>query len=153
MTYRNDPRRVFFGAFAAIFFAMFLPGISRFARAADAPTALVAQAAAQMDATLGGLVRDGRSSFAAGIFVEDGAVTFARSYGVEGPGSSNPFALDSTFIDLNSIVKIFTAVAVAQLIEHGNITSIDDPINRYLKHFKLPLAFWSRSDHSCHRHA
>jgi CubicO group peptidase (beta-lactamase class C family) len=109
--------------------------------AADTHAWLIERSAAQMDATLGDMINERRSSFAAGIFVKDGRVAFAKTYGVEAPASSQPLSLDSTLFDLNSITKIFTAIAIAQLVERGSIASIDDPINRYLKHFKLPLAF------------
>lgn len=95
----------------------------------------------QTDATLGEMVRGGRSSFAAALLVDQGRLAFAQAYGVEGPDSSAPFSIDSTRFDLNSIAVMFTAVAIAQLIERGTIKSIDDPVNLYLKHFKLPAAF------------
>jgi CubicO group peptidase (beta-lactamase class C family) len=87
------------------------------------------------------MVRAGRSSFAAAVLVDDGRLAFARAYGVEGPGAATPFSLDSTEIDLNSIIKLFCAVSIAQLVDRGVIKSIDDPVNLYLKHFKLPPAF------------
>lgn len=111
------------------------------ARAAVASELLAASVAKQTDTTLGGLVRSQRSSFAAAVFVQDGQTSLARAYGVEDPASRLPFSIDSTLVDLNSEIKIFTATAVAQLIDRGMIASIDDPINRYLKHYQLPLAF------------
>ena len=108
---------------------------------ADAPDSLASRVHQQMDETLGGLVRDGRSSFAAGFFVEEGRVAFSQTYGVEDPTTRLPYSIESTFFDLNSIGKLFTAIAVAQLVDRGLIASIDDPINLYLKHYKLPLAF------------
>jgi len=95
----------------------------------------------QTDATLGALVREGRSSFAVAILVRDGSTQFARTYGLENPWSQTPFSVDSTLVDLNSIEKLFIAVAIAQLVEQRVIGSIDDPVNRYLKHYQLPDAF------------
>ena len=100
-----------------------------------------AQVRARTDETLGGLVRDGRSSFAAAVFVQNGRVAFEQAYGLEQPDPNVPFSIDATHVDLNSIRKVFTATAVAKLVSEGKIASIDDPINRYLTHFKLPLAF------------
>jgi CubicO group peptidase (beta-lactamase class C family) len=113
------------------------------ARAAAAVGAeqFAAQVRARTDETLGGLVRDGRSSFAAAVFVQNGRVTFEQAYGLEQPDPKTPFSIEATHVDLNSIRKIFTATAVAKLINEGKIASIDDPINRYLTHFKLPPAF------------
>jgi CubicO group peptidase (beta-lactamase class C family) len=95
----------------------------------------------QTDATLGDMVRAGRSSFAAALLINRGRLAFSRAYGVEGPDSPAPFSIDSTQFDLNSVAVMFTSVAITQLIERGAIKSIDDPVNLYLKHFKLPSAF------------
>ncbi|MDP9011815.1 MAG: beta-lactamase family protein [Pseudomonadota bacterium] len=92
------------------------------------------------DATLGALVRDGRSSFAAAVLVRDGRAAEAPGYGVEDPLSRAPISIDSTLIDLNSLRKLFIAVAIAQLIDRHDIGSIDDPVNLYLKHYQLPKA-------------
>jgi CubicO group peptidase (beta-lactamase class C family) len=87
------------------------------------------------------MVRAGRSSFAAAVLIADDRLAFSTAYGVEGPDARTPFSVDSTEFDLNSINKLFCAVAIAQLIDRGVIKSIDDPVNDYLKHFKLPPAF------------
>lgn len=55
--------------------------------------------------------------------------------------SKTPISIDSTLVDLNSIEKLFIAVAIAQLVERRMIGSIDDPVNRYLRHYQLPDAF------------
>jgi CubicO group peptidase (beta-lactamase class C family) len=94
----------------------------------------------QTDDTLGGMVRAGRTSFAAALLVQQGRLAFAKAYGVEGP-DAGPFSIDSTQFDLNSVAVMFCSVAIAQLIDRGAIKSIDDPVNLYLKHFKLPAAF------------
>lgn len=122
---------------------LFLAGAVSSARAEPAAAAdsFEAQVRARTDETLGGLVRDGRTSFAAAVFVQNGRVSFEQAYGLEQPDPQVPFSIDATHVDLNSIRKIFTATAVAKLVSEGKIASIDDPINRYLTHFKLPLAF------------
>ena len=102
---------------------------------------LEAQMRARTDEALGGLVRGGHSSFAAAVFVQNGRIVFEQAYGEEQPEPAVPFSVEATHVDLNSIRKVFTATAIAQLISQGKIASIDDPINRYLTHFKLPLAF------------
>jgi CubicO group peptidase (beta-lactamase class C family) len=126
-------------AFTILLFASALP-TERAVGAVDADP-FEAQVRARADATLGGLVREGRSSFAAVVFVQNGRVAFEQAYGLELPDPPAPFSIDATHVDLNSIRKIFTATAIAQLVSQGKIASIDDPINRYLTHFKLPLAF------------
>ncbi len=102
---------------------------------------LEAQFRTQADATLGGLVRGQRSSYAAAVLVEGGKETAALAYGVEDPASRTPFSIESTSIDINSLRKLFVAIAIAQLIDRGLIASIDDPVNKYLKHYSLPAAF------------
>ncbi|MDP8985376.1 MAG: beta-lactamase family protein [Pseudomonadota bacterium] len=93
------------------------------------------------EAALGTLVREGRSSFAAAVLVRDGRTVAASAYGVEDPASRVPVSIDSTLIDLNSLRKLFIAVSLAQLIDRHVIASIDDPVNRYLKHYHLPKAY------------
>lgn len=39
---------------------------------------------------------------------------------------------------ISSITKLFTAVALAQLLERGLIGSLDDPVNRYMSGWQLP---------------
>lgn len=97
---------------------------------------------ATVNSTLGGLLAGGWSSFAGAVFIDDGELAFSSQFGGEGPDKT-PFSIDSTYVDLNSVVKLFTAIAIAiiRLIDDGAITSFDDPVNRYLKHFKLPQAF------------
>lgn len=108
---------------------------------AEAAESLEVRMRAQTENTLGGLVKDRRSSFAAAVFVSHGALAFSSTFGTEGPNTSTLISIDSTLFDLNSITKVFTALAIAQLIDRGKIVSIDDPINKYLKHFQLPLAY------------
>ncbi len=116
-------------------------GMALSVHAGGASELLEARVREQTDNTLGGLVRDRRSSFAAAVLVHDGRLALAPAYGVEDLASTVPFGIDTTLIELNSVKKVFTAAAVAQLVAQGSITSIDDPVNRYLKHYKLPLAF------------
>jgi CubicO group peptidase (beta-lactamase class C family) len=95
----------------------------------------------QTEATLGTIVREGRSSFAGAMLVEEGRLVATSAYGVEDPVSVSPISMQSTLIDLYSLRKLFVAVAIAQLVDRRVIGSIDDPINLYLKHYKLPKAF------------
>src|SRR4051812_1134062 len=101
------------------------------------PAPLVERMQKVTDEVLGSLVRDGRSSFAMAVFVADGRVRVERNYGYEDPVSMAPLSADS-LVDLNSLKKLFVAVAVAQLLDRGVIHSIDDPINSYLETYQLP---------------
>jgi CubicO group peptidase (beta-lactamase class C family) len=107
---------------------------------ATSPDLLVGKIRELSDTTLGSLVRDRRSSFAMAILVRDGREQFERDYGYEDPASKTLLS-PASHVDMNSVKKLFIAVAVAQLLDKGLIHSVDDPINLYLKHFKLPKAF------------
>ena len=65
--------------------------------------------------------------------VGDGAIVYARGFGVRDLGSAAPVDADTLF-HLASISKTFTAAAVMQLIERGKLT-LDDPAERYLPAF------------------
>ena len=101
------------------------------------PGPLVERMRQVTDDTLGSLVREGRSSFAMAVFVADGRVQVERNYGYEDPVSMTPLSAAS-LVDLNSLKKLFVAVAVAQLLDRGVIRNINDPINSYLKSYQLP---------------
>lgn len=81
-----------------------------------------------------------RFSGATVVFVQGGAVSFAKGYGWDDFASDKPLDVASTGFHLGSIGKVFTATAIGQLLESGAIASIDDPANRYLKRFQLPDA-------------
>jgi CubicO group peptidase (beta-lactamase class C family) len=100
-------------------------------------TTLVERMQQTTDATLGSLVREGRSSFAMAVFVADGKVQVERNFGYEDPVTMAPLSTAS-LVDLNSLKKLFVAVAVAQLLDRGVIHNINDPINSYLKSYQLP---------------
>jgi CubicO group peptidase (beta-lactamase class C family) len=111
------------------------------AHAALAADLLEQRFRSQADETLGGLVRDGRSSYAAAVLVADGREAASLSYGDERRVPKIPFSIESTEVDMNSLRKLYVAVAIAQLVDSGAIAGIDDPVNRYLKHYQLPPAF------------
>jgi len=72
------------------------------------------------------------------VAVQDGVVTFVGRYGYA--DYQRRLAIDSsrTQFRIGSITKVFTATAIAQLVERGVIASLDDPANRYLKRVQLP---------------
>jgi CubicO group peptidase (beta-lactamase class C family) len=93
------------------------------------------------DQVLGEAVRTQHSSFAMLLYVQDQHVAVERAWGVEDSVKRAPYSNATSLFDLNSLTKLFTAVAIAQLIDRGAISSIDDPVNKYLKHFHLPQSF------------
>lgn len=73
--------------------------------------------------------------------VKDGEVVFAKGYGYADFARKTPMDPARTEVRIGSVTKVFTATAIAQLLERGLISSLDDPANLYLKRVKLPQAF------------
>lgn len=63
----------------------------------------------------------------------DGAVVFEGAYGQADKNSNVARRLDTKY-HLASMSKMFTAVAIAQLVEHG-LLSFDDPLSKFLPDF------------------
>ncbi|MBA4758726.1 serine hydrolase domain-containing protein [Sphingosinicella sp.] len=72
------------------------------------------------------------------VVVEDGAVSFAKGYGLADPATGRAMDPAATEVRIGSTTKVITATAIAQLHEKGLIRSLDDPANRYLKRVQLP---------------
>jgi CubicO group peptidase (beta-lactamase class C family) len=83
-------------------------------------------------------------SGAVGLLVHDGAVVdryavggavrFADAAGTELPADQQVPMRDDTIFDLASITKLFTSIAVLQLVEEGTVT-LDAPVAQYLPEF------------------
>ncbi|MEM6538662.1 MAG: serine hydrolase domain-containing protein, partial [Pseudomonadota bacterium] len=70
--------------------------------------------------------------------IEGDDVVFLKGYGWQDLGRQIPLDPKRTMIRMCSISKTFTASAIMQLVEEGRIRSVDDPVNPYLKRYKLP---------------
>jgi len=78
-----------------------------------------------------------RNLFSGAILIaKDGRVVFRRAYGAASPRLGVPMRLD-TRLNTASIAKMFTAVAIAQLIEAGRL-SYDDTIGARWPDFPNP---------------
>jgi CubicO group peptidase (beta-lactamase class C family) len=73
------------------------------------------------------------------LVVKDGAIFFSKGYGYANIGQKIPVLPGKTVFRIGSVNKTFTATAVMQLVERGQIR-LDDDINLYLKTFKVPGA-------------
>jgi CubicO group peptidase (beta-lactamase class C family) len=73
--------------------------------------------------------------------VKDGAVVFAKGYGAADWAQRTPVDPDRTLFRIGSTSKVFVGMAIAQLLERGMISSLQDPANKYLKRIQLPRAF------------
>ncbi len=67
--------------------------------------------------------------------VEDGEVTHARGYGIRALGSAQPVDADTLF-QIGSTTKAFTSVALAILVEEGEL-GWDDPVIDHLPGFRM----------------
>lgn len=108
------------------------------ALAAAAPRLAAAEVEAWADATFQRAFSERRFSGLVISVVQDDAVLFTRGYGyADFPGKS-PVDPEHTRFRIGSITKTFTALAIAQLVERGAISSLDDPVNKYLRRDQLP---------------
>ena len=65
------------------------------------------------------------------LVAQAGNPVFQKAYGLQSQEYVVPNHLDTKF-NLGSIDKIFTKIAIGQLLEQGKIASIDDKLERYL---------------------
>jgi CubicO group peptidase (beta-lactamase class C family) len=67
------------------------------------------------------------------LLAKDGKPVFEAAYGIANKDFNAPIKLDTKF-NLGSMNKMFTAVAVAQLVEKGKL-SFDDPLSKFIPDF------------------
>ena len=69
--------------------------------------------------------------------VQHGNTVFLKGYGYEDQARGIAVDTAATRFRMCSISKTVTATAIMQLIERGEIASLDDPVNRYLTRYQL----------------
>jgi CubicO group peptidase (beta-lactamase class C family) len=84
------------------------------------------------------IVSERRVSGLGFTIVRGDKVLFTKGYGFEDVAAKKRFDPDVTRTRIASTTKQFIGVSVAQLLERGQIASLDDPVNKYLKRFQLP---------------
>jgi CubicO group peptidase (beta-lactamase class C family) len=67
------------------------------------------------------------------LLAKDGKVIYQKAFGTANKDFNAPNKLDTKF-NLGSMNKMFTAVAIAQLVERGKL-SFDDPLSKFLPEF------------------
>lgn len=67
------------------------------------------------------------------LLAKDGVLVFKGTFGVANKDFNVPNRLDTKF-NLGSMNKMFTAVAIAQLVERGKL-SFEDPLSKFLPEF------------------
>jgi CubicO group peptidase (beta-lactamase class C family) len=107
------------------------------AGSAPAPLASDQELAAQLEKYVATLAA--ADVFSGAVLVaKDGKVLFSRAYGIANRDFEVNNRLDTKF-NLGSMNKMFTAVAIAQLVERGTV-SFDDPLSKFLPSFPSPEA-------------
>jgi CubicO group peptidase (beta-lactamase class C family) len=69
----------------------------------------------------------------AALLARDGKVIYKNAFGIANKDFNAPNRIDTKF-NLGSMNKMFTSVAIAQLVERGKI-SFDDPLSKFLPEF------------------
>ena len=81
---------------------------------------------------------EGAAAIASLAVIVDGEIVLLEGYGTQaGPGGEPIDPQNDNFL-IASITKTFTALAIAQLLDDGEIKSLDDPANQYLERIQLP---------------
>jgi len=70
------------------------------------------------------------------VVVKDDGILFARGYGYADVENKRPLTADATLVRPGSISKLFTGIAVMQLVEQGKL-DLDRDVNDYLD-FHIP---------------
>jgi D-alanyl-D-alanine carboxypeptidase len=127
---RTSIRRAAFAAVAC--FVSFASAASTASASASEPLTLTPALTSRIDAALGTGTDAGPASARAVsvAIVENGALVYARAAG-DSDVTKNTAATAATRFRAGSVTKMFTAVAVLQLVESGRI-KIDDPLATYL---------------------
>ncbi|HEU0176625.1 MAG TPA: serine hydrolase domain-containing protein [Blastocatellia bacterium] len=110
-------------------------GLRRVKTPADAkPTAKLTeeQMARELDAFISKLA-DADVFSGAALLAKDGKVIYKKAFGVANKDFNAPNRVDTKF-NLGSMNKMFTSVAIAQLVERGKL-SFDDPLAKFLPEF------------------
>ena len=89
------------------------------------------------DETFGKILEEHRVSGLAIAVTQGGEVILNKGYGYADWVTRTPVDPDTSQFRIGSLSKTFLSTAVAQLLERGQIDSLDDPANKYLKRIQL----------------
>ncbi|MBI4265978.1 MAG: beta-lactamase family protein [Acidobacteria bacterium] len=98
-----------------------------------------AQLEAFIDGVMSSTLQDQRIAGGAVAIVKDGSVLLAKGYGYANVERQVPVDSQRTLFRIGSVTKLFTATAVMQLVENGQL-ALDADVNRYLD-FELPATY------------
>jgi len=122
---------------ATRFLLLVVFGLVAFRAAADAPAPqaplelTAANLASVVDPLMGRWIDQGKGPGAAVVVVNRDALIFARGYGFADVEARKPFTADATLVRPGSISKLFTGIAVMQLVDAGKL-DLDRDVNGYI---------------------
>lgn len=93
--------------------------------------------AAWSDEVFGKALAEHRISGLSITVTQDDKVLFLKGYGYQDVATKTPVAADKTQFRIASLTKTFVATGIVQMFERGEIKSLDDPANKYLKRFQF----------------
>lgn len=73
--------------------------------------------------------------------IQNGQPVFVRGYGWQDIKAQIPIDPSTTRFRMCSTSKTVMATSMMQLLERGQIASLDDPANKYLKRYQLPAPY------------
>ena len=98
----------------------------------QAPLELTAaNLAGVVDPLMSGWIARHKGPGAVVVAVTRDATVFAKGYGFSDIDARKPFTADATLVRLGSISKLFTGIAVMQLVDAGRL-DLDGDVNRYI---------------------
>ena len=93
------------------------------------------------DRTFGKILAERRVSGLAIAVTQGDEVILTKGYGYADWATRTPVDPDTSQFRIGSLSKTFLSTAIAQLLERGQIDSLDDPVNKYLKRIQLENPF------------
>jgi CubicO group peptidase (beta-lactamase class C family) len=118
-------------------------GAAEAPQGADAAEANALEAAAleaYVDGIVNPLMKQNGSPSGVVVIARDGETLLAKGYGFEDVAEQKPVDPASTLFRPGSVSKLFTWVAVMQLVEQGEL-DLDADVNTYLKTFRIRDSF------------
>src|SRR5262245_41806191 len=131
-------------AVRALLFALFVAfGMAPYAAVAEPPLAqpplelTAANLAGIVDPLMSNWIDKRKGPGAVVVVVKRDALVFAKGYGFSDIAAKRPFSADATLVRPGSISKLFTAIAVMQLVDAGRL-DLDRDVNGYID-FSVPV--------------
>ncbi len=145
---KNQPLRFYILVFCILLF----PITANTLEVADLDNQKIVEAF--VDGLVYPLMKENHSPSSSVAIVKDGKVIFSKGYGFQDIENHVLVSPEATLFRQGSISKLFTWVAVMQMVEQGNL-DLDVDINTYLKTVKIkntfpdqPITMWHLMTHT-----